>query len=73
MKDKFDEKMECVIEHLKDMREGAHVENSEDGVLDVLERAFDRGSPREKAKVVMEAIKYGWAACEKAYHSNMAK
>ena len=70
MPDKFEKKMECVVERLRDMRDGAYVENSEDGIVEVLERAFDRGTPLEKARVVMCAIKYGWAMCEKEYHSS---
>lgn len=69
MNDKFDEMMECVIDKLTSLRDGAHVEDSEDGVLEVLERAFHSGTPREMAKVVMLAVKYGWAACEKWYHA----
>ena len=71
--DRFEEKMKRVVEHLTEMRNGAHVENSEDGIIDVMERAFDKGTPREKAKVVMCAIKYGWAMCEEWYHSGEAK
>lgn len=71
--DKFDEKMQCVVDKLSDMRDGAHVENSEDGVVAVLERAFERGTPREQAKVAMCAIKYGWALCEKWYHGEKAE
>ena len=66
---KFDEMMKCVVDKLTDLRDGAHVENSEDGVVEVLELAFHNGTPREKAKVVMLAVKYGWAACEEWYHA----
>ena len=68
---KFDEMKEKVVSNLSKMCD-CEVENSEEGVLDALELAMRKGTPREQARVIRCASKYFWACAEEWYHSEKA-